>query len=125
MITREEKKRWRRQANKVLSRYQEALTISGSAKLIDYRKALQAPGRTGYVDAGSTMRLSDFIADVEITARRVLSDEQKKLFDKHVKRFEPMPDEVRKSSLWLKAKEVLGRAFELAGIYPVVEYMGS
>ena len=118
------RRKWWSGFRSVIEYYQEAQETSGSPGALNYEQAAVGAG-SGFVVGKINMTLSDLIADVEIAARRALSDTQHSFFLRVYKgRGEKGRNELTRV-LDVQVQEALGRDFVDNGIYPVSKYMRS
>ncbi len=103
----------------VLEHYNELKETLGSCPAIDYG---QSGGKTGYVMGKVIITSSDFMADVMITAKRVLTPDELSFFKRT---FAVRNDPTTITPISVSVQEKMGAAFMTNGIYPVRQYMRS
>jgi hypothetical protein len=129
---RNKKEFWRSVFRKVLSYYDELVVSHGSNSCEGFYKALTREGINGGKYNPRIVRAtpSDFICDVELTAKRVLTKEEHRFFslvylnkDQEIcDLFKDKSPDNKFNKLKHSVQEKLGCAFKASGIYPMSKY---
>jgi hypothetical protein len=110
---------WKRAFDETIEFYQEAKSTLGLIPAIDYANH---PAATGGPSAGGYMKptVVEYVADVELAARRVLSPELHLVFKAlFVTSFEPVD---YRSTAVEEIRVRVGRELERVGIHPAPRY---
>lgn len=129
---RNKKEFWRSVFRKTMAYYDELRASHGTNSCEGFYKGLAREGTNGGKHNPRVVRTSpsDFICDLELAARRVLSKEEYRFFklvylDKDPEIIELLEDKSpdnKFNKLKQSVQEKMGLAFKVRGLYPVAKY---
>jgi hypothetical protein len=130
---RNKKEFWRSVFRKVMSYYDELKSSHGTNSCEGFYKALSREGTNGGKFNPRVVRAtpSDFICDLELAARRVLTKEEHRFFKlvylqkdaEIIGLLEDKSPDNKFNKLKHTVQEKMGLAFKARGMYPIAKYL--
>lgn len=109
----------------VLEGYQETKSVMGTSGAIDYSQAVLSPSTANQIAGYVQPSLMDYVADVELTAKKALSESDFAFFKKYFIDMDladlPSSESFRERSK--SVAENAGRRFLASGLYPMKAYL--
>jgi hypothetical protein len=125
---RNKKELWRSVFRRVMSRYDEIKSVNGTQSCAGFYKSLAREGSNGgkFNPKVVVVTASDYICDVEITARRVLTPDEHRFFKLVYLTKDKEVSTLLKNGIFRELKrtvqEKVGLAFIAAKIHPFERY---
>lgn len=117
---------WREIFELVIASYQEFKSTSGTLGAFDYSKTLEGRG-AGHIVGVAVPTISDYICEVELSAKRSLNDAEFAVFKVVYMEMGEAPllkdDEV--GAVLIRIQEKVGRMMVKRKLYPISRYMKS